>query len=284
MTRRDLAAAVVGAAMATVVFLTVRTWRSSALGSKSAKRAAERATAAAVIPSGQSSEPDNEAWRSANATLVEQVKFYQERMQQNEAEKATIERELKAAKLKLATSENDGAPPRDEFDLTEQDWKALAKTGTVKARYPCSRDPNWTLPPEKAVAVGLAPSDAPALEAALKREENRMWQSVASSCAEILGSRQLAERLGTNVCIQVVSEAAKDGQADIQLVADVRAGNRPMPAATQLDPYASVLLAETGAMQALTDDLAQTFGPEEAKRIAFGGGTSWCSGSTGGAP
>jgi hypothetical protein len=53
-----------------------------------------------------------------------------------------------------------------------------------------------------------------------------------------------------------------------------------MPSSSQLDPNAIVLVAED-AMQAMTDDLAQTFGPEEAKRIAFSEELGSCSGSTG---
>jgi hypothetical protein len=111
---------------------------------------------------------------------------------------------------------------------------------------------------------------------------SRIWQSVASSCAAIVGGKELADRLGTNVCLQIVSQAAKDGEADRQLVADVHAGNRPMPSSGPLDPYATVLMAEADAMQTMTDDLAQTFGPEVAKRIAFSEELGSCSGTTGG--
>jgi hypothetical protein len=211
------------------------------------------------------------------------VKLVQERLEQKESERALIERELTRAKAKLAAAERGGASPRNEFDLTADDWKELAKTGTVKARYPCFGG-ETKVKPETAVAMGLGPDDAPAVEGAVKREDERMWQSVASSCAAVVGDAELAQKLGLQVCIQIVSQGTKNRQADLQLVADVRAGNRAMPPAGQLDPYATLLMAETGAMQAMVDDLAPTFGPEEARRIAFSPELGSCSGSTGGAP
>jgi hypothetical protein len=281
---RDFVAAGAGAAAATIIFWLMGASHTTPPASSSAATALTVGASATALSSPHAPEPDDQAWRNANANLARQVKVYQERLEQNETEKATITRELKAAKAKLAAAEHDGALPRNEFDVSQDDWKELAKTGTVKARYPCGFHQNWTMTPDAAVAMGLAPNDAPAVEAAVKRSENRIWQSVASSCAAIVGGKELAERLGTNVCIQIVSQAAKEGEADRQLVADVHAGNRPMPPFSQLDPYATVLMAEADAMQAMTDDLAQTFGPAEAKRIAFSDELGSCSGTTGGKP
>jgi hypothetical protein len=91
-------------------------------------------------------------------------------------------------------------------------------------------------------------------------------------------------RLGTHVCLDVVREAEKDSDADIRLVANIRAGNVPVPPDDQLDGFAKVLLAETGAMQAMTDDLAQTFGRDEANRIAFSDELGSCRVRLGGTP
>jgi hypothetical protein len=54
-----------------------------------------------------------------------------------------------------------------------------------------------------------------------------------------------------------------------------------MPPADQLDPFATMLLAETAAPQALQDDLAKTFGPEAARAITFSDELGSCSGSWG---
>jgi hypothetical protein len=283
MTRRDVFAAGLGAALAAGVFLLVST-----LGSpKASGQRGERAPKSTSAPSSaETGAPEtDETWREANASLAQQVKVYQQRLAKNEAEKTAIQRQLDSAKTRLAASEGDGAVPRDPYDLTQDDWKKLAATGTVKARFPCSSNGDWKMKPETAAALGLSPADTATVEAALKRQSQAMWSSVASSCASAVGSGQLAERLGLNVCTEIVSQGAKSSGSDLQRVADVRAGNVPMPTADKLDPYETLLMAETNAMPALVDELSQSFGPELAKQIAYSDvGGSWCSGTSGGAP
>ncbi len=283
MTRRDSIATCGGAAIATAVAFLVGGWPVGTAGKPTPKVAAEPPIAEAPTSTPIAHQEDD-AWRTANANLAQQVKFYQDRMERNVKEKTAIERELKIAKEKLHASEHDGALPRSEFDLTQDDWKLLAETGTVKARYPCGFQRNWTLQEETAEEMGLSPSDAPVVEAAVKRSEELMWQSVLPGCAAVLESEELAVRLGTQVCLDIVREAAKSSAFDIRLVANIRAGNIPLPPDDQLDGFAKVLLAETGAMQAITDDLAQTFGRDEANHIAFSDQLGSCSGRLGGTP
>jgi hypothetical protein len=224
---------------------------------------------------------DSEAWRTANANLAETVKLTQRRLDRNEAEKKSLQKELKEAKAKLAKAEGDGAPPRSEFDLSQDDWKELAKT--VMARYPCRFDPDWHISPDQATALGLSPSDASAVETAYIQEEARIASAVLSGCAKVLGNAEIARTIGTRACTAVISEAVKDNHADLQLVADIRAGNVPMPPADQIDPLATMLLAQSGSMNALQADLAGSFGSEEAHRLAFADELGSCSGSWGGA-
>jgi hypothetical protein len=288
MSRRDVAFIAVGFVCSALGFLglqlggvvpaPVRGLRGKPTGGPAA---AESQARAASAPSAAATISDDEAWRTANANLAETVRRTQQLLDKNEAEKKTLAKELRAAKERLAASEGDGAAARDPYDLTPDDWKDLAKEGSVRARYPCVFDAGWQVRPETAEALGLAPTDAPAIEAAFKREEGRIWSAVQPACAKILGNPELAQRLGPPVCIAVLMHSTKDQKPDLQLVADVRAGNKPMPAAWELDPFATLLLAETGAMPALQDDLAKTFGPDVAHRVAFADELGSCSGSWG---
>src|ERR1700722_18835020 len=106
MTRRDLFAAGAGAATATIAFVIIGAWRTSPPVGNSAATASAYGATATALPSAQPLEPDDQIWRNANANLVRQVKVYQERLEQNETEKATITHELKAAKAKLASAEH----------------------------------------------------------------------------------------------------------------------------------------------------------------------------------
>jgi hypothetical protein len=235
-------------------------------------------------PSSSTAAGEEGAWRTANANLVETVRRTEERLQTNEREKEDLQRQLHAAQTQLAASTGDGGTKRNEFDLTPDDWKELAKTGTVKSRYPCSFEGNWHLDPRQVDALGLSPADAATLERSYLDEEDRIAGIAQAGCAKVLGNAELARRLGPKVCSTVVTDALKDPHPDLQLVADVEAGNVPRPDAEHLDPLASLLLAQADSMRLLQADLAKTFGPDEARRLAFSDELGSCSGTWGGPP
>jgi hypothetical protein len=275
---RDLVMLGIGAAAAAVVLVGLQRYRGGETATKSSRGVPViQESAASTVTTYVSSEE----WRTANANLAEIVRLAQQRLDQNEVEKKTLEKALREAKAKLAA---DGAPVRNEFDLTKDDWKALAKTGTVKARYPCRFDPDWHIGTGQVAALGLSPDDVSTVEAAYKAEENRIAAVIVPGCAKVLGNAELAGRLGARVCAEIVTESVKNENPDLQLVADIFAGNVPMPTADVLDPFATMLVAEAGAMQALQTELAATLGPEEAHRLAFADELGSCSGSWGGGP
>ncbi len=223
----------------------------------------------------ESPSPD-EPWRAANASLADQVKEYQRRLADNQAQAKTMETELAKLKVKLAELEPDAASLRDPFAPTQEDWKELAKAGVVRAKNFCYPPSDWKPSADDLGQLGLAPGDAPALSQALGAASQRMWQAVGPACAKIVGSMAVAESLGNETCGTIVARSvnAAQFQADTQLVADIRAGNKPMPPTGQIDGPTSRLLAMTTAATDLEKDLTKSFGPDTAHRVAFGD-TPW---------
>jgi len=82
--------------------------------------------------------------------------------------------------------------------------------------------------------------------------------------------------LAPSRCVAIIqsSVSASAFSAANQLVADIRAGNKPTPPPGQVDAVTARLLAMTSAAPALEKDLSQDFGPETAHRIALGD-TPW---------
>ena len=154
----------------------------------------------------------------------------------------------------------------------------------MKARYPCRFDPNWHIDASQASELGLSPEQARDVERAFVREEARIRTAIERGCAKVVGSLELAQRLGPAVCTSIVTNAVTDNHADTHMVANIRAGNRPIPPADQLTPFASLLLAETEALRAIQEDLAPSLGPEDAHRIAFEDAFGSCSGTFNGPP
>jgi hypothetical protein len=281
--RRELLAAGAGAACAAAVLVLVQQCVSSQ-GAASRAQLAAAASATGSHATATSSETGDRAWQTANANLAQQVKDTQRRLEQNEAEKKVLERALKEAEAKLAAAERDGDPLRNEFDLTQDDWKELAKRHEVKARYPCDIEPDWHISPEQRNALGLSPQEAAEVERAYLDEEDRLAGVMQPGCAKVLGSAELARRLGNRVCESVLMNSQRDPDSDIQLVADIRAGNVPMPPPEKIDPYTAMLLSQTESEGKLQAALTPTFGPEEAHRLAFSDELGSCSGTTGGSP
>ena len=154
----------------------------------------------------------------------------------------------------------------------------------MKARYPCALEPDWHISPEERNALGLSPQEAAKVERVFLDEEDRLASVMQPGCAKVLGSAELARRLGNRVCETVLMNSQKDPNPDIQLVADIRAGNVPMPPPEKIDPYAAMMLAQTESESRLQAALTPTFGAEEAHRIAFSDDVGSCSGTSGGPP
>jgi hypothetical protein len=281
--RREFLAAGAGAAFGAAALVLVQQWLSGQ-GAPSRVQPASATSTTGAPPTAASGETSDRAWQTANTNLAEQVKETQRRLEQNEAEKKVLEHALKEAQAKLAAAEGDGAPPRNPFDLTQEDWKELARLHEVKARYPCAFDAEFHISDSQRDALGLSSQEAAEVERVFLDEEDRLASVMQPGCAKVLGSAELARRLGNRVCESVLVNSQKDPNPDIQLVADIRAGNVPKPPPEKLDPYAAMLLAQTESESTLQAALTPTFGPEEARRIAFSDELGSCSGTSGGPP
>jgi hypothetical protein len=214
---------------------------------------------------------------TANKNLVEQIGEYRSRLEKIAADKSELETKLQKTEAALAATK-DGAPGvvKPEFDLSQDDWKDLAKEGTMKYQNPCinTKEP-WQPSAESLNKLGLAPSDAPAITAAYKQSSDRLWGTIKPLCTAAVGSAEVATRIGPDTCISVILSTERDRDQDAatkaqQLVADIRAGNAPMPAPNaQLNPVTKLFLAMTDSSKDFENDLAQSFGPEEAHRLAY---------------
>ena len=145
----------------------------------------------------------------------------------------------------------------------------------MKYRAPCLRPDGWKPSAEALDELGLAPDDADAIRAAYKRAYDRVWKTIRPLCAKAIGNSDVVDTLGPDTCTHVIVDAAhrQDGPAlneAMRQLAETRAGLRPAPApGTPEHPVFELFWALTGELGSFETDLAQTFGPEEAKRLAF---------------
>jgi hypothetical protein len=280
MTRRDAKAGAVGAIAAAAVLVGVyegkvtlsRADGSVDVVSGQAARADVRGVHGPLDSAAAGASSSDDPWRAANESLTDQLALNQRRLEANEAEKRSIEKELRQLKEKAAAGLPDGGGPRnimaiDPRDLTQDDLKELAKQGRVRTRFLCPPPGDWHATADQLASVGLAPGDAPALEHAVAAAQAQMWRAVGPECTKLVGGADLATRLGPEVCGLIVQTAAGNNNKPIQLVADILAGNKPMPT-EPLDPLAARILAEAQQSAVFESDLAQAVGPETARSVA----------------
>jgi len=217
---------------------------------------------------------------SANQNLVRQIGEYRARLEAVSAQKTELEAKLKRSE-EVYAAKHDGqpAPKKDDYDLSPDDWRDLAKDGSIKYRLPCIDKPGRTFEPSRSQldALGLAQEDAAPIKEAYAAVGKEVWAAVKPLCAQVLGSAEVADKVGPDTCVHLVSssETEKDAAAALaakKLVGEIRAGLRPMPGPNDpVHPVAKLFLATTGAHASFESKLAQAFGPEEARRIASSG-------------
>ena len=214
---------------------------------------------------------------TANQRLAHQVGEYRSRLEAVAAEKSSLEDKLKKTEADL-TASLDGDAPRSKssFDLSPEDWKQLAREGTMKFRLPCTRPEGpWEPTPETMRTLGLAPQDAAALKTAYAHSAQRMWDFVKPLCVSVVGTPELAEKIGADMCMHLVLDNDKSSGKDTQTesakaVAEMRAGLRPLPGPNDaVNPATRVYLNATDAVKGFEAELAQSLGPEEAHRLAY---------------
>lgn len=293
MQKRDWKVGSVGALAGALVFVGVHEGRvavsraservelaageSASLGPDGAKKGALGESESAFEAQAASAGAADEPFAKANQNLVAQVSDYRGRLEALATQKSALEAKLAATETRLA-SLSDGAAPRTrgEWDLDKDDWAALAKKGEVKYRLPCAARAMKPLSPERLAKLGLAPTDTPVLREAFDRANRATWEKIKPLCAQALGaSPEIVEKIGVESCPHLIYDLAMAADSDATReahtrAAEVRAGLRPEPApGERVHPVTQMFLALTAATGVVESELAKTYGPDDAHRLAY---------------
>jgi hypothetical protein len=307
MNKRDVKSGVIGAALTAFAFVAVYEGKVAVShasehadvgAGEGAQLGAGGVTKSGALGAGEKSFDDKAAASAAgdvplaqaNENLVAQVSEYRKRLEAIAAQKVELEKTLKNTEQKLAASSDGSAarPPRSQFDLGADDWKELAKDGTIKFMRPCSRESAWLPKPETLQMLALAPQDGPVLQSAYKSSNARLWTVIRPLCTQEVGSDKVADRIGVDTCIHLVLDSVrtKDSEASneaMRQVGEVRAGIRPqVDPNLQGSPVVKMFLALTAEGKNFETELAQSLGPDEAHRVTYAEGMCMASSTFGG--
>jgi hypothetical protein len=161
---------------------------------------------------------------------------------------------------------------------------------TIKYQMPCLKKEPWTPSADRLNVLGLAPQDAATVHNAYVDSNKRVWATVKPLCAAAVGSPELAEKIGPDTCIFLVLDIEREKDPDAvaaakKQVGEIRAGLRAMPGPNErLNPVAQIFLTLTGESKSFENELAQSFGPEEAHRLVNSGEMCMHHSTFGGSP
>lgn len=188
-------------------------------------------------------------------------------------ERRTLEGQLRTLQAEVAGQQRE---PADEFDLDQDDWKELAAKHKVKYRVPCMlpAEGAFKLPEAELEDLGLTPEDGDVLTEAYRRSNARVWKVVQPLCLQAVELPEVVDMLGVTNCLRVVEQVAtkRDFKATLEArrqVAEVHAGMRTSPdPALAKHPVFVADMALTSEARLFEADLAESLGPDEARRIA----------------
>lgn len=296
MTRRDALSGAVGAALGAAAFIGVYEGKvavshagqsvdvvagqGAQAGPRGVRLVGDAASGAAAFDrAAEGGEGEGEhALAEANANLADRVRDYRRRLDDIAAEKAKLEKELAEAQAKLGDG---GVADKNKFDLGPDDYKELAQKGEVRMRTVCGHGKDVALSDKELNKLGLAPQDGPVVQAAFQRSQNRVWSVIKPLCAQALGGGADVDRIGQGTCVSIISGLAQsqDSQRydeDVREVAEILARTRPAPGPNDnVDPVVRTYLALASESNNLESDLAQSLGPDDAKRIAYSDEGCW---------
>jgi hypothetical protein len=211
-----------------------------------------------------------------DARVASQLEQVRSKLHEVEREKQALNTELRALEGELDARARVPATgdPR-EFELDKDDWKALAAEGRIKYRIPCQvpADSSYTISQQELDEIGLSPEDGKLLVEARRRSNARVWATLRPLCLAVLGDADAVESIGPTNCLLLIEKDAmkKDALSAMtarQQVAEVHAGMRlPPEPGEKLSPVFEAYMAVTSEAHLFEADLAENFGPEEARRI-----------------
>jgi hypothetical protein len=214
---------------------------------------------------------DEEALLAANANLVSSLQECNRRLSELGQKRIAPPAPQPTA---TASSRRGGDRADRRRESTGPDWDRYAKQGVVPYNVPCLRDTPFTPNERQLNRLGLAPQDANVLRDAYQKSNQRVMAQMKPICTKVLGSAELADKVGSAACMSAIVESARKENPEkmkeaLTRVGEVNAGKRPPPDPSQaLDPVEALTLALTGESKAFEADLATALGPEDAHRVA----------------
>jgi hypothetical protein len=270
MNRRDVIAGAVGAIAATAVVIGVYEGKVAVSHGKDSVTVSAGETAVADSRGVRPGTPPTKIAARTDDGSAHTAAELRERLGALEKEKAALEQEL-------ADAHEAGA--KSQYDMTPDDWAKLAEQGAFKYQVPCYREGGFKPSADQIAKLGLAAKDADAIQSAYLNANKRFGLQMQQLCTEAnFGSTP--DDIGPCIgkMFQAIYGQGPDAARALYSQTDeILAGKRPKPA--DGSPQSRMLLMFANQMAPFEAELAQTFGADEAHRIAYSDDLCWTANS-----
>jgi hypothetical protein len=209
----------------------------------------------------------------ANASLAESLRDCSRQVERLSDDKTLLEQQISDERAAAAgASRAELARRIARHDLSQSDWKQLARTGTIRYVLPCA---SFNPEPETMNRLGLAPRDVLVIHDAFDAARNTAWTQIRPLCIAALGNTGEADILGLDVCPRVILDSARAADpraADntMRAVATVRAGLADPSTIPASDPLGTAFLVMTAVAKDVELRLASQLGPDDVRAIVYG--------------
>lgn len=218
---------------------------------------------------GKRSDSPSGAADARRAELERDVSALRGRVKAAQREIETSRRRIEALESELA---GESEPLRHKFDLAPADWRKLGAEKIAKYRLPCAhyREPEGEVLDE----LGVAPDEREAIRSAYANSAERQKRLFLPLCAEALGGRSdIANAVGIDACRHIIINTAAlvglDTGESARRIASFMAGDAPLPEPKSRNMLDDALLALVQESSRFEQELAESFGPDDAHRLVF---------------
>jgi hypothetical protein len=231
--------------------------------------AAERAAEDRVGDSNMSTDPA----MVANANLAERLRDCDRQVARLSDEKSLLEQQISDERAEAADASRSALARRiARRDLSQDDWKELARTGTIRYVLPCA---SFNPGEETMNRLGLAPRDVLVIQDAFAAARNAAWSRIRPVCAMALGNAGEADTLGLDLCPKVILDSAKMANpraADdaMRAVAAVRAGFADPSTIPSSDSVGTTFLVMTAVAKDAEFRIGSQLGPDDVRAMVYG--------------
>jgi hypothetical protein len=208
---------------------------------------------------------------AANAALAESLRECTQKLATLTEDKADLLRQLEAAR-KAADAVSAASPQGPLKIVSQDDWKNLSRTGTIRYLLPCA-----AFNPQQGVMdrLGIGSRDVPIVRDAFAAARNAAWSQIRPLCVQAVGNAATADQLGFDACPRIILASAKTANANeadnaMRAVSAVQAGLADRSTLRSGDPVTTTLLALTGMAADAESRVGSRYGAEDTRRIVYG--------------